>query len=88
MPVFPSSAKIRSNFGLIGLSCARGIELLILGRLPVNELVAAQVNLTFELILRPLRYLSDKFPISVLRYTPVLTKLLKRLRLSGAAQIS
>jgi hypothetical protein len=89
MPVFPSSAKIRSNFGLIGLSCARGIELLILGRLPVNELVAAQVNLTFELILRPLRYpVSDKFLISVLRYTSVLTKLLKRLRLSSAAQIS
>src|SRR5262249_43703827 len=72
IPVFPSLAKIRSNVGLLGVSCARGIELLILGRLPVNELVAAQVNLTFELIPRPLRYpVSDKFPISVLRYTPV-----------------
>jgi len=86
-----SKAKIRSNFGLDWLSCTRGIflELLILGRLPVDELVAAQINLTFERIARPRLYpVSDKFPLLLLRYTPVLTKSLKRLRLSVAAQIS
>jgi hypothetical protein len=42
-------------------------------RVPLDELIAAQVNLTFELIPWPVRYsVSDEFPIALLRDTPVL----------------
>jgi hypothetical protein len=45
---------------------------------PLDELVAAQVNLAFENIPRPIPYsVSDKFPIPLLRYTPVFAKLVK-----------
>lgn len=60
--------------------CARGIlEFLILRRVPLDKLVAAQINLAFEGIPRLIRYpISDKFPIALLRYTAVLAKLLKQ----------
>jgi hypothetical protein len=46
--------------------------------MPLDELIAAQVNLTFELIPRPVRdTIFNEFPISLLRYTPVLAQLLK-----------
>jgi hypothetical protein len=45
---------------------------------PLDEFFAAQVNLTFEIIPWPIRYpVSDKFPIPLPCYTPVLAKLLK-----------
>src|SRR5258705_4816535 len=44
------------------------VELLILSGAPLDELVAAQVNLTLEVIPQPIPYsVSDKFPIPLLR---------------------